>query len=403
MHLHGFYFNVGSRGAWAADTVYSPRDQRLAVTETMYPGTTMTMSWIPTQPGNWLFHCHFGGHVSHYLSMTPLPPDKDPDSPAEVDHSVSGMAGLVLGIVVRDKPGSHVALAGEGGAHAVPRDIRLFMQSSPGFSPPRSTVTLHNYAFVEQRGPKAPAPDSVPSRTSPLILKRGEPVRIAIENRLPYPGAVHWHGIEVQNSYVDGVPGWSGSAARLAPMIMPGESFVAEFTPPRAGTFIYHSHSNEYFQINAGLAAPLIVLEPGARFDTLTDKLIFINQGFDDHGRINGVAEPDTMQLTVGVEYRLRLIDIAPDWRVFVSLADAAGLLRWRAIAKDGADLPPHQRSVQPARIPMGPGETADFVYTPSAPGNLFLDVSTQTDGWRIRIPVRVRSGAETPARTPRR
>jgi FtsP/CotA-like multicopper oxidase with cupredoxin domain len=313
------------------------------------------------------------------------------------------MAGLVLGIVVRDKPGSHVALAGEGGAHAVPRDIRLFMQSSPGFSPPRSTVTLHNYAFVEQRGPKAPAPDSVPSRTSPLILKRGEPVRIAIENRLPYPGAVHWHGIEVQNSYVDGVPGWSGSAARLAPMIMPGESFVAEFTPPRAGTFIYHSHSNEYFQINAGLAAPLIVLEPGARFDTLTDKLIFINQGFDDHGRINGVAEPDTMQLTVGVEYRLRLIDIAPDWRVFVSLADAAGLLRWRAIAKDGADLPPHQRSVQPARIPMGPGETADFVYTPSAPGNLFLDVSTQTDGWRIRIPVRVRSGAETPARTPRR
>ena len=70
MHLHGFYFNVGSRGAWAADTVYSPEDRRLAVTETMYPGTTMTMSWVPDQPGNWLFHCHFGGHVSHYLSMT---------------------------------------------------------------------------------------------------------------------------------------------------------------------------------------------------------------------------------------------------------------------------------------------------------------------------------------------
>jgi FtsP/CotA-like multicopper oxidase with cupredoxin domain len=186
-------------------------------------------------------------------------------------------------------------------------------------------------------------------------------------------------------------------------MIMPGESFVAEFTPPRAGTFIYHSHSNEYFQINAGLAAPLIVLEPGARYDTLTDKLVFINQGFDDQGRINGVAEPDTMHFLVGVEYRLRLIDIAPDWRVFVSLTDAAGLMRWRALAKDGADLPSHQQRVQSARIAMGPGETADFVYTPSAPGDLFLDVSTQTDGWRIRVPVRVRRPAPTPARTPRR
>jgi FtsP/CotA-like multicopper oxidase with cupredoxin domain len=335
--------------------------------------------------------------------MTPLPPDKEPDSPAEVDHSVSGMAGLVLGIVVRDKPGSQVALAGRNGPRTVARDIRLFMQSSPAFSPPGSGVTLHNYAFVEQRGPMAPAPDSVPSRTSPLILRRGEPVRITIENRLPYPGAVHWHGIEIQNSYADGVPGWSGSAAHLAPMIMPGESFVAEFTPPRTGTFIYHSHSNEYFQIYAGLAAPLIVLEPGIRYDSSTDKMVFINEGLDSRGRINGVAEPDTMQLVVGVEYRLRLIDIAPDWRVFVSLADAAGLLRWRAIAKDGADLPPRQRSVQSARIPMGPGETADFVYTPSAPGDLFLDVSTQTDGWRIRVPIRVISGAATPARAPRR
>jgi FtsP/CotA-like multicopper oxidase with cupredoxin domain len=404
MHLHGFYFNVGSRGAWAADTVYAPEDRPLAVTETMYPGTTMTMTWVPAQPGNWLFHCHFGGHVSHHLSMTKLPPDKEPDSPAEVDHAVSGMAGLVLGIVVRDKPGNgRVTLAGANSAPTTPRQIRLFMQSSPAFSPPRSGVTLHNYAFVEQRGPTPPATDSVPSSTLPLILKRGEPVRIAVENRLPYPGAVHWHGIELQNSYVDGVPGWSGSAARLAPMIMPGESFVAEFTPPRAGTFIYHSHSNEYFQITAGLAAPLIVLEPGTRYDSLTDKIVFINQGLDDLGRINGVAEPDTMRLVVGAEYRLRLIDIAPDWRVFVSLADAAGLARWRAIAKDGADLPPRQRSMQSARIPMGPGETADFSYTPSAPGDLFLDVSTQTDGWRIRVPIRVRSAGPTPARSPRR
>jgi FtsP/CotA-like multicopper oxidase with cupredoxin domain len=232
-----------------------------------------------------------------------------------------------------------------------------------------------------------------------LVLRRGEPVRITIENRLPYPGAVHWHGIEVQNSFVDGVPGWSGSPSRLAPMIMPGGSFVAEFTPTRAGTFIYHSHSNEYYQIAAGLAAPLIVLEPGAVLDTATDKTIFVNQGLDGRGRINGVSQPDTMRLLAGTTYRFRVIDIAPDWRVFVMLTDAAGPVRWRAIAKDGADLPPNQRTLQTARLPVGPGEAADFSYTPTAPGNLVLDVSTQVDGWAIRVPVQVRRTGPPPRR----
>jgi FtsP/CotA-like multicopper oxidase with cupredoxin domain len=393
MHLHGFYFNVDSRGAWAADTVYAPRDRRLAATEMMMPGGTMSMTWIPERAGNWLFHCHFSFHVSHYLSLTDPPPEKDPDSPETVNHSAAGMAGLVLGIAVRDRPGASPTLAGTAASHAIaPRNIRLFMQASPAFTPPRDSVLVHNYAFVAQQGDTPPARDSVPARSSPLVLRRGEPVRITIENRLPYPGAVHWHGIEVQNSYVDGVPGWSGSAAHLAPMVMPGDSFVAEFTPPRAGTFIYHSHANEYFQISAGLAAPLIVLEPGAVYDTLTDRTIFINEGVDSRGRINGASAPDTMHLVVGTEYRFRLIDIAPDWRVFVTLVDAAGPTRWRALAKDGADLPSHQRRLQAARVPMAPGETADFVFTPTAAGDLILDVSTQTDGWTIRVPVLVRN-----------
>ena len=173
-------------------------------------------------------------------------------------------------------------------------------------------------------------------------------------------------------------------------MVMPAGSFVAEFTPTRAGTFIYHSHSNEAYQIAAGLAAPLIVLEPGAAYDTLTDRTILINQGLDNTGRINGVAKPDRMHLVAGTRYRFRLIDISPDWRVFVSLSSAAGPVRWRAIAKDGADLPPHQFIEQPARVPLQPGETADYTYTPTSPGNIVLDVTTQVPGWSIRVPVRV-------------
>ena len=45
--------------------------------------------------------------------------------------------------------------------------------------------------------------------------------------------------------------------------IAPGDSFTAEFTPPRPGTFIYHSHAHELVQIQGGLYGALIVVEPG--------------------------------------------------------------------------------------------------------------------------------------------
>jgi FtsP/CotA-like multicopper oxidase with cupredoxin domain len=382
MHLHGFYFRVDSRGAWSADTVYAPEDRRQLVTEMMLPGGTMSMQWVPSRPGNWLFHCHFGFHVSHYLSLNKVADPTDLDSPTEVDHTAAGMAGLVLGITVRGTPSTAPVAA------TAPRRLRIFMQAQPIPDKP----PMHRYAFVVQDGDRAPAADSVPEESALLLLRRSEPVSITMLNRLPYPSAIHWHGIEVQNSYVDGVPGWSGAPGHTAPMVMPGDSFTVEFTPPRAGTFIFHSHSNEYFQIAAGLAAPLIVLDSAERYDPATDHTILINQGIDGTGRINGRAVPDTLRLVAGISYRLRIINIAPDWRVFVSLEDSSGLATWRAVAKDGTDLPPHQATSRPARLLMGPGETADFAFTPQGSVLLSLEAATQIKGWVVRVPVVVRS-----------
>ena len=56
MHLHGFYFEVDSRGSWGGDTVYAASERRMAVTELMPPGGTMAVRWTPERPGNWLFH-----------------------------------------------------------------------------------------------------------------------------------------------------------------------------------------------------------------------------------------------------------------------------------------------------------------------------------------------------------
>ena len=378
MHLHGFYFDVESRGNGESDSVYTFEARRLAATELMLPGGTMSMQWVAARPGNWLFHCHFGFHVSHYLSFNKVADPADPDSPAEVGHSAASMAGLVLGITVTGKPD-----ASSQPARPV-RHIRLFMQAQPvqGKSP------AHRYAFVEQQGSRPPAPDSVPEATHPLLLKRGQPVAITVVNRMPYPSAVHWHGIELENSDADGVPGWSGSTAHPMPVIMAGDSMTVSFTPPRAGTFIYHSHSNEGFQIAAGLAGPLVVLDGRERLDSTADHTILINQGFDETGRVNGRSTPDTLRLALGKLHRLRLVQIAPDWRVIVSLGDSAGTASWRAVAKDGADLPPQQAAMRPARMLMGPGETADFMFQPMHPGPMTLTVATQLKGWRVEVPV---------------
>ena len=86
------------------------------------------------------------------------------------------------------------------------------------------------------------------------MLRRDEPVEITVVNRLREATALHWHGIEL-DSYYDGVHGWSGAGQQVAPMIEPGGSFVVRFTPPRAGTFIYHTHLHDFRQLSSAFTA----------------------------------------------------------------------------------------------------------------------------------------------------
>jgi len=59
-----------------------------------------------------------------------------------------------------------------------------------------------------------------------------------------------------------------------------------------------------------------------------------------------------------------------------MELRDDAGIVRWRPIAKDGADLPPLQATTRPAQLQLGAGETWDFLWTP-ARGRYTLKVDT--------------------------
>ncbi len=74
------------------------------------------------------------------------------------------------------------------------------------------------------------------SAPGPTIqVTQGDKVRIHLENRLPEPTSIHWHGFEDQIRY-DGMPNIS------QPAVPPGGSFTYEFEIHQTGTFFYHSH-----------------------------------------------------------------------------------------------------------------------------------------------------------------
>jgi manganese oxidase len=282
------------------------------------------------------------------------------------------MNGIVIGIDI-------------AGATTAPRAwrpakrLRLFVQSD---STARDSV--RRFGYVLQRDAE-PSPDSIESPGPLLLLTRGEPTSIRVVNRSTEPTAVHWHGIELE-SYYDGAVGWSSDGKRTAPAIRPDSSFEVRITPKRAGTFMYHTHFNEMRQQYGGLVGPLIVLEPGERWDPKRDLLFLISESNRGALLVNGTAAPPAKDLRVGTKYRIRVADITGFRQILLArVMRDTSLATWRPIARDGFTLPAHQTLARPSVATVSSGETADFELVPSAPGAL-----------RLELVARSRAGVET-------
>src|SRR5690242_4525431 len=296
MHLHGFFFRVDAFDGPFVDQQGPPAPGQMVVTQFMTPFATMSMSWSPDRAGNWIFHCHFPIHLQ-------------PDSllAAADDPHLRGMVGLVLGVTVAPRPGAPVATVA-----APARRLRLVavVDSTATFT--RSPQTVSPMRFVlEEQGHQV---DTKRAFSPELDLTRGEPVAIMIVNHLSEPTTVHWHGIELADSYMDGVPDVSGAGARLTPEIAPGDSFEARFTPPRSGTFMYHAHVDEVVEEQAGLAGALIVRDPGAP-PSPDDHVFLLKGNYRYTGQypveLNGALSPDTIVLHVGRRARFRFLNLA--------------------------------------------------------------------------------------------
>lgn len=90
----------------------------------------------------------------------------------------------------------------------------------------------------------------------PLIqVAEGTTIFVNFTNETPFPTAIHWHGIRLDNAF-DGVPGVTQDA------VAPGERFQYRIHFPDEGIYWYHPHHREDVQQELGLSGNLRVDPP---------------------------------------------------------------------------------------------------------------------------------------------
>lgn len=204
-----------------------------------------------------------------------------------------------------------------------------------------------------------------------LRYRKGDSVRIVLNNALSVDTAVHWHGVRVPNP-MDGVPYVTQNPVK------PGEAFVYEFPLPDSGTFWYHPHQSSFEQVPRGLYGAFIVEED--RPIEVDRELIWVlsdvkvaDDGLqiEDFGRILDVANDGrignevllngqaagasrAIEVRSGERIRLRLINAAAA-RIFDLALDGHSM---HVIAFDGQAVKPHVSD----QLLLGPGMRTDIV-----------------------------------------
>ncbi len=160
---------------------------------------------------------------------------------------------------------------------------------------------------------------SMPGPTIEVV--EGDRVRFIVENRLPEPFAMHWHGLEIPIE-MDGMPGISQDP------IAPGGTFTYEFTLRQNGTFFYHSHMA--MQEMMGMIG-LFIIHPKASYAPRVDRdfgLVFQEWAILPNNTIpntlamefnwltiNGKAGPATTPMVVQLveRVRIRMVNLGMD------------------------------------------------------------------------------------------
>jgi FtsP/CotA-like multicopper oxidase with cupredoxin domain len=126
----------------------------------------------------------------------------------------------------------------------------------PSTQEPASTNAIHLQAVMrnlEVNGRAATLMGLEANGKQGLSLVVNQPFDVLLENKLPVPTAIHWHGLHPPNNQ-DGVPGLT------QPVIAPNGTYRYGFPAQPTGTHWMHSH--EELQEAFLLSAPLIIHDP---------------------------------------------------------------------------------------------------------------------------------------------
>ncbi len=221
-----------------------------------------------------------------------------------------------------------------------------------------------------------------PNGTQGMSSVVNQPFRVTLDNQLPVPTAIHWHGLHPPNNE-DGVPGVT------QPVIRAGASSFYNFPLQPAGTHWMHSHQG--LQEAFLLAAPLIVHDPADHVRDEQEIVLFLSdfsftppkeiyaklrqgqkgvtvagqrqppqsmnmKAKPDANDVNYDAylandrtlnDPEVVKVEKGGRVRLRIINASSGTNFFIDLGSLTGEL----IATDGMPVKPARGSRFPLAI----------------------------------------------------
>lgn len=195
-------------------------------------------------------------------------------------------------------------------AHTVDNGVKVFHLVA---EPVKQQIAPNKTIDVWGYNGSAPGPT--------IQVTQGDRVRIIVDNHLPEPTSMHWHGFEIPN-HMDGVPGLVQEA------IKPGGRFVYEFTLNQEGTYFYHSHmamQEMMGMLGAFIMHPKVAYKPRVNKDfviMLQEYAVLPNNTVPNTMSMefnwlvmNGKAGPAITPMIVkqGDSVRIRLINLGMD------------------------------------------------------------------------------------------
>ncbi|PHJ60886.1 multicopper oxidase [Nostoc linckia z18] len=214
-----------------------------------------------------------------------------------------------------------------------------------------------------------------------IRVTEGDRVRIVVKNNLPESTTVHWHGMIVPNNM-------DGPADVTQKPILPGASYVYEFTVKQAGTYFYHSHKDVDRQQTLGMYGALII-DPKNKPETPAYDQDFVvqlqewtvKQGYTfpampmeglmpNFFTINGKAYPSTETINAKIGQKIRFRFIGSN-NAFIHPMHIHGG-PFKIIETDG-NLLPATAQIEKDTINVAPGERYDVIWTARDQGKWLL------------------------------